>query len=85
MVTQLPRIARAKFSSSEWRWEYDPERECWKTYRIPMDWPHGLYSWLFETFGNNIGMDSDSPWDYHGGWIYFYKEECVTLFNLRWA
>lgn len=86
-IPRLPRISRAKFSSNEWRWDYHPGRGRWETYRLPADWPGDLFKWLHDTFGHP-GTDPDtgvySNWDYHGGWIYLYREEHLTLFNLRW-
>ena len=76
---------KRKWAKDSWFWDYHPQRQRWETYRIPMDWPFGLYGWLFENFGNNLGMDSDSGWDYHGGWIYIYREDYVTAFMLRWS
>lgn len=78
-------IVREKFPVNQWRIDHRPDRGRWETYRNPGDWPGGLYQWLFETFGLNQGMDRDSGWEYHGGWIYFYKEEHVSAFLLRWA
>ena len=72
---------RRKHSKNEWRFDYHPNRRRWETYRLPLDWPEGLYKWLNETFDR----PGDGSWDYHGGWIYFYDERCLTLFTLRWA
>lgn len=52
--------------------------------------PHShkkVHAWCWETFGHpgtdpETGVESD--WDYHGGWIYFYNEKYVTMYNLRW-
>ena len=81
-------MTRRKFPSNwhgNWRVECRPDR--WETYRLPIDWPEGLYDWLWEL--GHPGTDPDtgvySGWDYHGGWIYFYKEEYVTAFLLRWS
>ena len=46
-----------------------------------------VHAWCWETFGHpgtdpETGVTSD--WDYHGGWIYFYNEKYVTMYNLRW-
>ena len=84
LTQTIPPSPQSKFPKDTWRWDYNPTRQRWETYRIPMDWPVGLYGWLFENFGNNLGMDSDSTWDYSGGWIYFYEEKNVTAFQLRW-
>ena len=88
MATQLSRTAICVNYPGEWLWDYHPIRKRWETYRQPLDWPFGLYDWLNVTFGHP-GTDPDSGvysgWDYHGGWIYFYKEEYVALFNLRWT
>lgn len=76
---------KRKYPKDSWLWDYNPARQRWETYRQPMDWPYGLYGWLFENFGNNLGMDSNSTWDYHGGWIYFYDEKNITAFTLKWS
>ena len=67
-----------------WLWDYNPRYQRWETYRIPMDWPFGLYSWLLETFGATLSEDDNSGWDYIGGHIYLYREDYVTAFLLRW-
>ena len=85
LTQTIPPGPRAKFPKDTWWWDYNPTRRRWETYRIPMDWPVGLYGWLFENFGNNLGMDSNSTWDYQGGWIYFYDEKNITAFTLKWA
>ncbi len=86
-VERILSTLRRKHTKNEWRIEYNPSKERWETYRTPIDWPHGLYGWLWE-FGNPLcdlaGAESSS-WDYHGGWIYFYDEKLVTAFLLRWA
>ena len=46
-----------------------------------------VWQWCRATFGHpgtdpETGVTSD--WDYYGGWIYFYNEKCVTMYNLRW-
>ena len=79
---------RRKHSKNEWRVDYNPLKQRWETYRIPVDWPFGLHRWLWElghpcSDPNDDGEHSD--WDYHGGWIYFYDEKLVTAFLLRWA
>lgn len=78
---------RRKHTKNEWRFDYDPSRERWETYRTPIDWPFGLHSWLWA-----LGHPDSDPagedhcvWDYHGGYIYFYDEKLVTAFLLRWA
>ena len=76
---------RRKHTKDEWRFDYHPARQRWETYRMPIDWPPSLYKWLFDNFGLNLGMDAESDWDYHGGWIYFYNEKLVTAFMLRWS
>ena len=44
--------------------------------------------WCWQTFGHP-GTDPDtgikSSWSYHGGWIYFYDEKYVSMYQLRWA
>ena len=85
MVALTQPIPQRKFPGNGWRIDHRPDRGRWETYRQSSEWPPGLYQWLFDTFGLNIGMNRDSNWDYHGGWIYFYKEECVGMFILRWS
>ena len=78
---------RRKHAKNQWRFDYNPSEERWETYRTPIDWPHGLYGWLWE-FGNPVSDpagEDNCVWDYHGGWIYFYDEKLVTAFMLRWA
>lgn len=88
MVTQLPCEApKRKHSTNEWKWDYYPERERWETYRLPLDWPFGLWGWLWGQ--GHPGTDPDtgkqSGWDYHGGWIYIYDEKILMLFKLTWS
>lgn len=85
LTQPIPTHPREKFPCNTWRWEYNATKNRWETYREPMHWPFGLYGWLFEAFGLNLGVDSESTWDYHGGWIYFYQEKNVTAFLMRWA
>jgi hypothetical protein len=83
-----PNIFTPKFHMNEWRFDFNPKRERWETYRTPKDWPFELWGWLHDTFGHP-GTDPDSGeysgWDYHGGWIYIYKEEVLLMFKLRWS
>ena len=44
-----------------------------------------LYRWCWHTFGKPGWKDNPARWDSHGGWMYFYHEEDVTLFLLRWS
>ena len=45
-----------------------------------------LYRWCWHTFGKPGWKDNPGArWDSNGGWIYFYYEEDVTLFLLRWS
>jgi hypothetical protein len=78
---------RRKHTSTEWQWDYHPQRERWETYRAPIDWPAGLWGWLWEH--GHPGTDPDSGeysgWDYHGGWIYIYDKEILMMFKLRWS
>ena len=78
---------RRKHTKNEWRFDYNPSQERWETYRTPIDWPFGLYRWLW-TLGNplsDLAGNESSVWDYHGGYIYFYDEKLVTAFLLRWS
>lgn len=87
MVANSHPPPRRKHSSDEWRFDYYPARKRWETYRTALDWPSELYGWLYRTFGHP-GTDPEtgvySGWDYHGGWIYLYKEEYVSAFLLKW-
>lgn len=78
---------RRKHVKNEWRFEYNPSRERWETYRTPIDWPFGLWGWLWEAGhpGSDPESGEHSGWDYHGGHIYFYDEKLVTAFMLRWS
>ena len=69
-----------KFPNLTWRINHRPDRERWETYRSPVDWPYELYGWLHRSFG----VPNNTTWEYHGGWIYFYDEKCVTMYSLRW-
>ncbi len=76
-----------KFPGNEWKFNYNPTRQRWETYRTPIDWPHDLYGWLWAL--GNPGSDPAGEdycvWDYRGGYIYFYDEKLVTMFILRWS
>ena len=85
MATQLPRTARAKFPNNKWTFDYHPTSFRWETYRQPLDWPEQLFPWLTETFGYPGPAEKNGNWDYHGGWIYLYREECLTAFMLKWS
>lgn len=71
--------------------KYDPKNKRWIVHYSltdpASDW-RKVYEWCWETFGHP-GTDPDSGayhnWDYHGGYIYFYDEKCVTMFTLRWS
>lgn len=84
----MTRVLRAEYPNDQWLLDYNPRGHRWETYRQPLDWPAGLYDWLWETFGHP-GTDPDTGvyggWDYHGGWIYFYREDYVTVFKLKWS
>ena len=83
MATRLPRIAPIrKFPPVKWEFTYHPIRCRWETYRMPGDWPEGLFKWLHDTFGRP-GLENG--WDYHGGWIYITREDYLTMFNLKWS
>ena len=82
---------RPKFPNPEWRWDYHPVQQRWETYCHPHEWPYELFQWLWATFGHP-GTDPESGnqcehsgWDYHGGWIYLYREDYLALFKLRWS
>lgn len=78
---------RRKHSKDEWRFDYNPACERWETYRTPIDWPFGLYGWLWEHGhpASDPAGEDHCVWDYHGGYIYFYEEKLVTAFMLRWS
>ena len=78
---------RRKHAKDEWRFDYNPLKQRWETYRTPIDWPFGLYGWLWE-LGNplsDLAGAEHSDWDYHGGWIYFYREDLLSTFLLKWG
>ena len=86
-VERILATIRRKHTKGEWRFEYNPDKKRWETYRTPIDWPFGLYGWLWE-LGNplsDLAGNESSGWDYHGGHIYFYDEKLVTAFLLRWS
>jgi hypothetical protein len=85
LVEKILSTIRRKHAKDEWRFDYHTVHHRWETYRIVVDWPTGLHKWLFDTFGPTRSMDSNSDWDYYGGWIYFYDEKYITMFLLRWA
>lgn len=77
-----------KWPNNTWHWDYHPTKFRWETYRQPIDWPFGLWGWLFENFGKPIRETVDdevADWDYQGGWIYLYREDYVTMFVLKWS
>jgi hypothetical protein len=81
-------MANFKFPSNTWRFEKSQRGNHWQTYRLPLDWPEGLYGWLWDTFGHpgyHPDTGKHSGWDFHGGWIYFFDEEYVVVFLLRWS
>ena len=91
MVALTQPVPRTQFPKEYWLWDYHPTRYRWETFRLPNDWPFGLYQWLWDTFGHP-GTDPDSGnqckhsgWDYHGGWIYIYREDYLMLFKLKWS
>ena len=47
---------------------------------IQSNWREVL-EWCWKTFGK----PDKSSWGYHGGWIYFYDENYVTMYSLRWS
>jgi len=87
MAVSMTKKILKKFPATKWEFEYNPARERWETYRTPMDWPFGLYGWLW-AIGNplsDLAGTESSGWDYHGGWIFIYDEKLVTAFLLRWS
>lgn len=71
-----------KYNTRAYRWEThysltDP-RSPWQP----------VWDWCWKTFGqpgtNYTDTGVKSLWDYHGGWLYFYDEKCVTMFLLKW-
>jgi hypothetical protein len=68
----------------------DPHNNRWQMHFSLFDpasnW-RSIWEWCWATFGHpktdpETGQKSD--WDYHGGWLYFYNEECVIMYLLRW-
>lgn len=46
-----------------------------------------VWEWCWQTFGHP-GFNTNTHqrvWDYHGGFIRFYDEKCVTMYLLRWT
>ena len=75
-------IVRTKFPIDTWRFYHDPLLNRWETYRTSSNWPAGLLDWLYTTYG----PPDVRKWDYTvNGWIYFFDEECVTMFMLKWG
>jgi hypothetical protein len=74
-----------------------PDRDRWEMYFSVNDpssntkqvhgWCWNMHEWCWNTFGPNgfITHTHDRHWDYHGGWLYLYKEKYVTMFILRWS
>ena len=81
-VDRILSTVRRKHASNEWRVDHRPEYGRWETYRIPIDWPDDMFNWLIDNFGR---PNSSDKWDLQGGWIYFYKEECASMFMLKWS
>ena len=40
-----------------------------------------VWKWCLKTFGS----PTKNSWGYHGGWLYFYDEKYVILYQLRWS
>lgn len=59
-------------------------RDRWET-RYSLTDPESnwqeVWIWCLKTFG----PPNEGVWGYHGGWLYFYNEKCVTLYLLRWS
>lgn len=53
----------------------------WFWYHSPQNPLHNVYGWCVQTFGPPGAMNN---WDQHGGWYFFYDQEYVTAFKLRW-
>lgn len=85
LTQPIPPRPRPKVPANTWLWDYNPARQRWETYRMPANWPYGLYGWLREAFGSPLSEDPNSDWDYTGGHIYLYRENYVTMFLLKWA
>jgi hypothetical protein len=86
-VEKILATLRRKHTKNQWRFDYNPNCERWETYRTPIDWPHGLYGWLWALGnpGSDPAGEDHCVWDYHGGHIYFYDEKLVTAFLLKWS
>jgi hypothetical protein len=67
-----------------------PDRDRWEMHfslTTPGSKIKQVQEWCWNTFGPNglITHTHDRHWDYHGGWVYLYKEQYVTMFTLKWS
>jgi hypothetical protein len=67
-----------------------PDRDRWEMHfslNTPDSKINQVQEWCWNTFGPNglITHTHDRHWDYHGGWLFLYKEQHVTMFILRWS
>ena len=65
-----------------------PDRDRWEMHfslTTPGSEINQVHEWCWNTFGP-IGLGKlYLNWDYHGGWLYLYKEKYVTMFLLKWS
>jgi len=40
-----------------------------------------IWKWCLKTFGS----PNKNSWSYHSGWLYFYDEKYVIMYQLRWS
>lgn len=69
-------------SNKNWVFAYNPNLQRWETYRNPQTWSYELTAWMYQTFGP---PSRDNGWDYHGGSLYFWREDYKNWFTLRWV
>ena len=62
-------------------WKIKHVRNHSELYRNPDAWPKDLLSWLLRCCGEPHWGKS---WDYIGGTIYFWNENLLTAFLLKW-
>lgn len=70
---------------------YNQSMHRWEDYNSLFDpksrW-RAKFDWCWQTFGHP-GTDPEtgvkSSWSYHGGWIYFYDEKYVSMYQLAWS
>ena len=65
---------------------HNPHNNRWQIHFSlfdPASYWRSVWEWCWATFGDPETDTNDC--NYHGGWLYFYNEKCVTMYLLRWA